>query len=1065
MEIKLQLPEDNNYAIPYCNVMHGNDCLHNIAVPCEIITEHWIKYYNSAASYSLEVEIIGNTPIVNNCDIEAGTITISGNSTHTRNIFFSIDRAELQNNVHEISYTIKLLKGDSIVAKAVASLHLNREDVCTNCRSFYNDKFCKVVPNEEILYYSDKNHNNKKLHIANLHINCERSHNFNIPNNIDITYTVRHNEDYYNMADPISLNLADGLPKIVPLFIDMTCFSCPEDESGNLAIKVSCRPDNLCNNMNPIEYEKHIPFCRDGRYNKLAVFIRDGDIEFPILRGSDNHLSDIILQNAVGHIGEHGIEKHIVFKNLANEAVRVIGDNGIRVKDLKIEVISDLDRIEGASEGELREIWDYSEDEFLLPASDAERTHPIKYNFSKIKNIRCVNHSRILEWKMRISFKYWEDRYGHYVDTIGNEVIELMPFPHVNQWKTFNATLSTNLHRCPPSCYYSVDLGTSAVVAYKMSRDIVANYTPPLPVDLKTIKNNLLLAQYPDDENKRKDNSENAENIIASTLYLNHLNPHPGNAVNLEYKNMKLWFSPSSEMTRPDCLYPCLKYMVGNNSIPPIPAPVNMSRGNIPQDVQAIIKTAYEQLCRLYLQNETTAGNNNNAEHPIEALVLTVPNSFTPIHIEQIRKAVMDNIPTLADEMLEFVSESDSVLCSYISDTHNNGALIQKRKAHDGEHILIYDMGAGTLDVTYAKCHTETAADMSERTCVEIIAKKGVNKAGDYIDYLLGEIILDLLEKHKVNTYAKQTYQTVLSTVPNAQGINYRDLRNLKNYLRNKVKPNLSASNADATLPATGLSDRSRYKLFNIPEISELGEIKFKDILEHDKFKSYIQSCTNEIIKDLTASYGTDMGLGKRKILLDTVILSGRMSSLEAISDSLKKSIRENTPQKAEVSYIESVGNNVSKKTVVAKGALDYIRLKDSGIEIKKKPIYGKYGLIIRKANGASVWMLLADESACLPVSRQLDIDLGGANQVQLVHSCSHNPSTDSNRIILHRLEITSIPNNLKRASFTINEDTTVSYIISNSDGTNPVRYNLHPHDDYYSEDLRRSLWPVIYFN
>lgn len=1060
--------QDYECRIPYCNAMRCDDYLYEIKVPCEIVATRsrlWfcnsrLWFCNRETEYSLSVRFDEDYQIIKECSINDNVIKISGDATHCRVLSFLINRNLLTTDKHNIRYKIELLKGEQVAATLTASLTLCREQICSQCESFYRDAICEIVPVVETIHYSDVNYNDRKLHIANLRISDVKQCDFYYPASIDITYTVCYNNDRYDMVEPYSLNLTGGSHEEVPLYVDMKYFSCPEKDNGKLAVKVCCTTDNKCVDRKTFSCEAFIPFLRDERYNKLAVSIRDGAVESSVLRGSENNLTDIELLNAVGHLGNVIIEKQLVFRNLATGIVNVPGANGIRVQNFKIEMVSDLSRIEGATVDELRNEWNCEEREFVLSPNSPERIFPIRFNLSKIKNVRCVNHSRKLKWEARVSFNYKEDRYVYRVNEMGENVAELIT--DNGNWRKFDAVLSTNLLRCPPNCYYSVDFGTSAVVVYKMFKDLINNYNPPLLVDLKTIKNNLLLAQYPDDETKRKDNSESASNIIASTVYLNHLIAQSGDALNTDYKNARLWFSPSSEMTRPDCLYPCLKYMVGNSTIPPIPTPANMNRKNIPHCVQEIIKTAYEQLCRLYLQNGSNVEDGNNIA-PIESLVLTVPNSFTPVHIAQIRKAVMDNIPSLADEMLEFVSESDSVLCSYISDTQESAELIRKRRA-DGENILIYDMGAGTLDVTYAKCSIVNIANNGERIQVEIIAKKGVARAGDYIDYLLGEIILDLLEKHNVKPLTKQTFERVLSIVPNTRSINYKELKNLKSYLRNKVKPILKKGNANVFLPPT---EQGNYRLFNIPEITKLGEIRIGEILEHAKFTSYIESCTKEIIEDITACYGTDMGLGTKRLLLDTLILSGRMSSLEAISDALKKSVDEYKPKRTMVSYKEFAGDKVSQKTVVAKGALDYIRLKGTGIEIIKKPVYGKYGLIIKKTNTSdSDWELLADENVCLPFSKVFDISIEDVNQVQLVHSSSYNPLLDANRVILHRLEIPEHRNNnRKRVTFNINSDTTMSYTISNSDGTNPIPFDLQPHDDYYSSDLRKSLWPVIYDN
>lgn len=1062
MKVTFDKPVKNEYEIPFCERMEEeNDYLYRIEhVPFKLVVSSWKRFLDGHQDCTILIETEDDSPFVRECGVDVNRINICGNKTYDFNLSFLIDRHAVHGERDNLSikYKIKLqnCKSGKVIAMDNGRLDLILVDCCPECQIFYKQDFCTIIPVLESIVYSDKNRTDSALHIVDLNIAGPIDGNSLYPQELTLVCNVQVGAD--RECRELEVDFTGEFPKRIPLCVDMHNFSCPESESQlNITVSCAAQQNPLCEAI-AIESQLSIPYKRAPEYNLLGVFFKDGNgDEIPVRSKEVYEFSHIPVLKAMGQIGDTIIKKNIVLRNLSSCAESMLEFSGVHIRNLKVGVVSDdLDRIEGMSEEEARMEWAYAHAQEIILRANGSHEIPIKFNLDKIGNIRVKNHKRELSWKLAISFEYWEDRYSYTQNVLGNTAVDLQT--PMSDWKSFQAVLSTCIHRSVPVCYYSVDLGTSAVVAYKMARNVINGFENPSLIDLKTIKNNLLLAQYPDDpvkkidnSKKREDNSEEENSIIASTLYLNSTSIKSNE---FDFKNLLLWFSPSSGMTHPDYMYPCLKYMMGQRNVPKIPKLQNRNFDPKSRDVEFVIQTVYEQLSKLYL---------NTSESPIESLVLTVPNSFTPVHIEKIHNAIMDNVESLSEEMLEFVSESDAVLCSYIMDTKDDGDLVRKRKTEDGEHILIYDMGAGTLDVTYAKCNIKADGGIT----IDIIARTGLNRAGDYIDYLLGEILSELLfarYSSENNKILPEAFARGMSIVP-SKNTEYKDKKNLKDYLRNKVKRELKKSNAKHCMPPADINGKYEYRLLgNYPPLNELGNITIGDVLGNPKFLSYIQSCTEDVIAGLTNSYGKDMGLGTKRLIIDTVVLSGRTTSLEAISEALRKSITNHIPQNRNIAYREVSGNDtLNQKTVVAKGALDYIRLKGDGIKIIKKMIYGSYGLILKHPQN-DVWHPLMSEVNEKPGSIELKLDLNGVSEILLVHSYSASPLIDTNRTVLHRVQVPlEWVGTSKKVIFHIDGNMMMKYSISEIDGTNVTNYPLESHDDYYNEDLRKSLWPVIY--
>ena len=77
------------------------------------------------------------------------------------------------------------------------------------------------------------------------------------------------------------------------------------------------------------------------------------------------------------------------------------------------------------------------------------------------------------------------------------------------------------------------------------------------------------------------------------------------------------------------------------------------------------------------------------------------------------------------------MSESDAVAFYYLS---KRAELLENTELDDDfdKNVLVYDMGAGTLDITYF-----TRKECGDKYEIEMVGKMGVSRAGNYMDYIL----------------------------------------------------------------------------------------------------------------------------------------------------------------------------------------------------------------------------------------------------------------------------------------------------------------------------------------
>ncbi len=450
----------------------------------------------------------------------------------------------------------------------------------------------------------------------------------------------------------------------------------------------------------------------------------------------------------------------------------------------------------------------------VLPCSSSSENKTqvsLRYSARNIREILPSKDSKgryIYSVKINLSFTF-----KYIIDTKGNlaRLCETNPISFNNQvqghWKTGSGTLCIHLEKSMSPEWLCVDFGTSAVVALYGAN---ATNNSLLPIN-KYRTEKVIPEAYPNAEStQRYDLSESSTDFLPSMVYLNRDNEGDYNKCKevKDFSKSAIWFSPTTGMVaaRLDYQLPSLKLMLGFDYLPDIFSNkvhenfiyhTNKNGDHLVDlklrdeattqlteicKVDVLIKNIYEQLFTYYLK-PSIEDVTSQRKTQLHKLILTIPNTFTPENISMLREMVYNMIPTLHYDQIRFVSESDAVACHYLS----NETLFNAKRKSGMEHLLVFDMGAGTLDLTYLK-RERVLTNETNRQTITIEGKMGVNKAGHYMDYMIASVIYRLLlqksnddttpadlneyrnNKSRKNKHKQHNQNQVASNVPSLGG-------------------------------------------------------------------------------------------------------------------------------------------------------------------------------------------------------------------------------------------------------------------------------------------------------
>ncbi len=637
--------------------------------------------------------------------------------------------------------------------------------------------------------------------------------------------------------------------------------------------------------------------------------------------------------------------------------------------------------------------------------------------------------------------------------------------------KTFRIVLSREMYILPFPEWLCVDYGSSAIVSlYK--GDLL-----DLNARRKDILNQLGKSSkdwYP--RTKGNENETERDTVfISSDLLLNTVTGiDPENPISmlcgeqtqeqLDYSKTAVCLAPTNNVAKSNYqrILPCLKLLVGNKYLPDNPdynafeyyrkddnenlGKVRLSdakennESNSLASINNLFDEAYKVVFRHYLSKLIP-----HIER-VNKLVLTYPNSYTPDHLKVLRNIATDTFRYLREGQLQFVSESDAVAAYYMDhwSEYNPGGDIKKP-----ENILVFDMGAGTLDLTYL---SKTYNPQKDSYLLDIKGKLGISKAGNYLDFILAKIVAKIGGKATKN----------LADTERPAGVNADRIARgrivLKDFVKNSLKPLLSIENED--------------KIINFEYNDEEIEIKIRDVINHPDFRKYLFQVTTQVLKSMRNYLGGEMDI-------DSVILSGRSVRLQPLQEVLSKSLNEFSSDSEGIRFIDLDinGEHDRQKTAVVEGAVKFAgsyNSNNSKVHIRSRRLYASFGVAFRHLGGEWDYIELASHN---------DMPLNSDNSSKefppiLISGLSH---TEDIKLIQSYLPQEETLNAIKNGDFEyISEMNTFNLSSFGGRDTLEMAINIDRHNqislyvdkaptsgsaprgiDLNNEITRRSIWPA----
>ena len=569
------------------------------------------------------------------------------------------------------------------------------------------------------------------------------------------------------------------------------------------------------------------------------------------------------------------------------------------------------------------------------------------------------------------------------------------------------------------SHWLALDLGTSAIVT---AFDSKFTDNPKIINLQEELENNIGADNYEKSQIFEFDTS-----FLSSAIklrYLGHINPKMNLPEKSPYDNDLVFLSPklSDIKNEPQYVIPYLKSLIGAEYINQFNDELEalryyneegkltlnddesnyILRKNESESFESfekitianILENTYRSLFRDFIVKSKEIKINPDA---FNKMIISIPNTFTPKHVDLIRDVILeklkDNNFTFRKENLLFISESDAVATYYIN-YKKSDLEVQEGKDVETEYLLVYDIGAGTLDLTYLKIDRS-----KEGQKVEILGRIGKNSAGNHFDFVLGKAIYDLYgDKNDL-------FIEGLDLFKYPKEVEHRNIQiNYKNFVRNWVKPSLgkidlnahrsnSSSKEDAEnisnfegLGEFSLNDpdfdllKSSIPLNKDPKnispkdggsiLERIGggddfiengaslKIDLIDLINHVDVQYWLNENTTQLFNNFFSFFSNKFSKKDEKIPLDTVLLSGRSGQMMCLKHSINTALEEITTPGFQVFDAREIfqrelrkGNDLILKSVVVKGAMQYVTnviKRDSSIEIINENLKAEYGFLCK---------------------------------------------------------------------------------------------------------------------
>ncbi|HET7462568.1 MAG TPA: hypothetical protein VFJ82_15045 [Longimicrobium sp.] len=505
-----------------------------------------------------------------------------------------------------------------------------------------------------------------------------------------------------------------------------------------------------------------------------------------------------------------------------------------------------------------------------------------------------------------------------------------------DDWQDFRAQVEFQVERDLGAHWLAIDFGTSAVVAAR-GTDGVAGVEL---IDLQAQLQSLLT----DADDRTPDQlPEFGTPFLSSAV---HLKPTKSLDAPSRADSLVALAPTRRELRNTRFPVPYIKSLVGTGNLPdltgtlrdleysPQPGAPVRKAGEFPITTRELLRETYARLLADYVAPALRDSSPRK-------VVFSVPNSFTPRHVEQLRSLIAERFPEFKREYVTFLSESDAVACFYLANPGRNPRPRAGAQPGD-EHVLVYDMGAGTLDLTYLRIRSDTAGPRE----VVILGRMGRSTAGNYLDYLIARAIdARYRERFRVTMFGGVEVDTVT-----LQARHW-----FKDVVQNRIKPILDRDDTFVLQqPGAQTGEEARDYLDGGSLQIPLAELR-------PSMDEFIRESTTGILKNFFALFPAQDGqqYTRGTVPLDTVVLSGRSVQLKLIRDAVEKELRAWSGNDA-LSVIDTLRDQELKSAVV-QGAIQYAALyrrqtPRSPVRLRNRNVQARYGVLYRNPARADEW-------------------------------------------------------------------------------------------------------------
>ena len=299
----------------------------------------------------------------------------------------------------------------------------------------------------------------------------------------------------------------------------------------------------------------------------------------------------------------------------------------------------------------------------------------------------------------------------------------------------------------------------------------------------------------------------------------------------------------------------------------------------------------------------------SNETKSIKKLVVTYPNTYTIENLDSIKSILQEKLSLNLNGQVTFVPESDAVAAYYFDQKiMNDGGFLDENGSPKKEvNVVIYDMGAGTLDLSLISF----SYTMENSITASIVSKIGVPLAGNYLNYIIYKTLLDKGIVKSDNEIDDNTIKDLTEGVKHEYNTNGEKIIDLRPNWYTRYQRILNVSKNDT----------------------------YQSIFENEMDEFF--TCCSKTILQL---------LNPNNTIIDTIVFSGRASKFSSLREKVIEALNEQQKgSSVKEDVLLPIGNcGDHLKTCVAIGALKYQSFfnSDGQFRIENKNLYSKISVV-----------------------------------------------------------------------------------------------------------------------